>query len=540
MAEEQVPVATQDSEDVTARDLTEAASQETTEVPPIEIAPHIDVATISVESDTPVNVQQTSETTNTDVAIQDSQDTTVDNGAIQDTIDTPTEVQDSADNARDIATGDDQGLTNDVTVITDQEMTVDKQQSTDSSGGNQEAANVQSPTIVVQEAVEQGNTNGPTIVEEAITEPVDFISDLPTVQDEILTNDPTLQPSITAVEEASSTQLEEIIEEEVLDRDEIVSRCRDALAEQEKLRTQNQHLQHKLAEYLACKKVDDKLDANSKSFGDQEQRYLKCLNELESLQKKYSSVLADYQEQENELSEQCSTKQALVEQAYEECKLCKIDKSCTAINSRTGKRLNKQDMEQLEAIQKKKELELIAVRLDNIKLQYRVQKCETQLKQKEELAEGLHMIDFEQLKIDNVNLNEKIEERNEDIIKLKKKITTAVQVLTHLKQKLQFVQVDNCGKKDRLKQIEVVVAQKRDLLTRTKQARDALRIDNNSLRHKGGLVSHSTLLRDFEERRDQNDMLQVQLKELQNRHSSLILTCDGLRKKLEQAKQVQK
>ena len=183
---------------MTARDLTEAASQETTEVPPIEIAPHIDVATISVESDTPVNVQQTSETTNTDVAIQDSQDTTVDNGAIQDTIDTPTEVQDSADNARDIATGDDQGLTNDVTVITDQEMTVDKQQSTDSSGGNQEAANVQSPTIVVQEAVEQGNTNGPTIVEEAITEPVDFISDLPTVQDEILTNDPTLQPSITA------------------------------------------------------------------------------------------------------------------------------------------------------------------------------------------------------------------------------------------------------------------------------------------------------------------------------------------------------
>jgi len=63
--------------------------------------------------------------------------------------------------------------------------------------------------------------------------------------------------------------------------------------------------------------------------------------------------------------------------------------------------------------------------------------------------------------------------------------------------------VDNCGKKERLKQIEVVVAQKRDLLTRTKQARDALRIDNNALRHKGGLVSHSTLLRDFEERRDQ-------------------------------------
>ena len=59
----------------------------------------------------------------------------------------------------------------------------------------------------------------------------------------------------------------------------------------------------------------------------------------------------------------------------------------------------------------------------------------------EELGEGLHVIDFEQLKIDNVNLNEKIEERNEDLIKLRKKITGTVQVLTHVKEKLQFMQV---------------------------------------------------------------------------------------------------
>ena len=82
-------------------------------------------------------------------------------------------------------------------------------------------------------------------------------------------------------------------------------------------------------------------------------------------------------------------------------------------------------------------------------------------------------------------------------------------MLTHLKQKLQFVQVENSNKKERLKQIESVVAQKRDLLTRTKQTRDALRMSNNTLRHKGGLVSHSTLLRDFEERKDQVILLVI-------------------------------
>ena len=39
-----------------------------------------------------------------------------------------------------------------------------------------------------------------------------------------------------------------------------------------------------------------------------------------------------------------------------------------------------------------------------------------------------------------MNLNEKIEERNEDLVKLRRKITGTVQVLTHVKEKLQFVQ----------------------------------------------------------------------------------------------------
>ena len=59
-----------------------------------------------------------------------------------------------------------------------------------------------------------------------------------------------------------------------------------------------------------------------------------------------------------------------------------------------------------------------------------------------QLAEGLHLIDFEQLKIENQTLNEKIEDRNEELGKLKKKLTNTVQVLTHVREKLQFVEED--------------------------------------------------------------------------------------------------
>lgn len=81
--------------------------------------------------------------------------------------------------------------------------------------------------------------------------------------------------------------------------------------------------------------------------------------------------------------------------------------------------------------------------MENIKLQNKISKLEAGIKEKEQLAEGLHMIDFEQLKINNVDLNEKIEERNEDILKLRKKVTSTVQVLTHVKEKLQFLQVSH-------------------------------------------------------------------------------------------------
>jgi hypothetical protein len=89
-------------------------------------------------------------------------------------------------------------------------------------------------------------------------------------------------------------------------------------------------------------------------------------------------------------------------------------------------------------------------------LKNQLKKRESQLKSKEELAEGLHMIDFEQLKIENQTYSEKIEERNEvkiisiffffsirlffkELMKLRKKISTTVQILSHIKEKLDFV-----------------------------------------------------------------------------------------------------
>lgn len=78
--------------------------------------------------------------------------------------------------------------------------------------------------------------------------------------------------------------------------------------------------------------------------------------------------------------------------------------------------------------------------------------------------------------------------------------------------------------------------QKRDILTHIKQTRDSLRADNIRLRQKGGLVGHKALLRDYEETQDESEALMAKLERLQRRHAELSVMCEGLKKKIEQAK----
>merc|ERR1711988_779305 len=158
------------------------------------------------------------------------------------------------------------------------------------------------------------------------------------------------------------------------------------------------------------------------------------------------------------------------------------------------------------------------MRLSNINRRNLLRKVEMSLRQKEKLADGLHLIDFEQLKIENQTLNEKIEERNEELLKLRKKTTTTVQVLTHLKEKLQFVQAENQVRKQELSDFEVELTAKRDLLTQIKHERDALRAENAARRQQRGLVSSEELLIDFEKRRQLLDTKKAEVAALTERH----------------------
>ncbi|KAM6949034.1 cilia- and flagella-associated protein 184 [Aplochiton taeniatus] len=320
-----------------------------------------------------------------------------------------------------------------------------------------------------------------------------------------------------------------------IDYEECMAHVRELQAEKDKLSQLNSHLQMKLVDYFHRKTGDEARQEKDKAVSDQEQRYKKYMSTMEELKLQHRRDSEAFHLQAEELKKHVHDKLSQVNLEWSGLMTLKREVAVKALSLRQGKAEAQAEVEQIQAAEQRREDELTHVRLENIKLKNKVRKFEASLRAKEELAEGLHLIDFEQLKIENQTYNEKIEERNEELLKLRKKITSTVQVLTHVKEKLQFVQNENQAKRAQLSEVEARVARKRDVLTRTKQARDGLRADNLRLRQRSGLLGNETLLRDFEEKVDASDVLEQRLEGLKRRHAEVILKCAGVKKKLEQA-----
>ncbi|KAM5191449.1 cilia- and flagella-associated protein 184 [Mantella aurantiaca] len=322
-------------------------------------------------------------------------------------------------------------------------------------------------------------------------------------------------------------------------REALIQQYHALVSEKEKVQQRNSQLQHKLYEYFRRKKGEETRQETEKHVSDQEQRYLRYLAMLEEMRNKVKSDTILHEQQIEELRLQCQNVVSQVDKEWAAFQEQKKKIALYVVSRGAGKHAASsfaQEMLQLQAKEERKAKEVIQVRLENIKFKNQINHHESTLRSKEELAEGLHLIDFEQLKIENQTYNEKIEERNEELLKLRKKITNTVQVLTHLKEKLQFVQNENQEQKDRLMEIEALVAHKRDILTRTKQARDSLRMNNLSLKQKCGLLGNKTLLRDFEEKVDATEELSQKLENLKRRHAELTLSSKGVMKKIEDTK----
>lgn len=319
-------------------------------------------------------------------------------------------------------------------------------------------------------------------------------------------------------------------EQEILNA--LIKRINDLELDKERGKQQNSELQKKCAALLA--KLDRNPGGGSRvtdgtvateadtaandNSTEKETHFKDTLQNIQEGRSKLDRQQSEFDQLSQDLQTRLDDKEYRANEISESFKAFKQDVLRRSEHSRTGRGVSQKLIEQFEFADQKKDEDLEKVRLRHISLKTQLRKLERSLRAREQLAEGLHMIDFEQLKIENQTLNEKIEERNEELAKLKRKKTNTVQVLTHYREKIRFVHQKNEILRNELDDVETTVAKQRSFLNTFKHEKDAVRVDNTELRRRQGFATNEKLTTDFDLRKSSLEVVKASIKELQERH----------------------
>lgn len=221
-------------------------------------------------------------------------------------------------------------------------------------------------------------------------------------------------------------------------RVELETAIHQALQELKKQISINRKLQSKLAAKWELTGIKIYSTEDNNNDGINEIKYHNALALIHQIRKELETVKNKYDKAADELNTKLEEKVANCDKIRKAFHDLKQEISNKASYETTMKKIPQKALDELEAEETSVNNTYQQLRLDVIKTRIAIDKNQRGIREQEQLAEGLHLIDFEKLKIENQSLNEKLEERNEEIFKLQKKNSVNVQILSHLKQKLGF------------------------------------------------------------------------------------------------------
>ena len=267
---------------------------------------------------------------------------------------------------------------------------------------------------------------------------------------------------------------------------------------QRSLKQENQEMEKRI---VAIRRnlgnIQDKSSEDSMTM----HKYLNTLANVHQVKQKMNELTETYENWAQVYQENIKEKQERCNEIQQYLKDFKKEVAKQAEYSRTGKPIPQRVVDSWEESESQRESELQQVRINNITLKSKLVKLENEGKTKEELAEGLHLIDYEQLKIEKQTLNDKIEERNEELHKLRKKIETTVQMLTHTKEKLKFITAEKKVLKERRDKKARKLETGRNQLNSLKKRLETIRADLQKHRQETGIVNSNQLDSDLAKRK---------------------------------------
>jgi len=327
-------------------------------------------------------------------------------------------------------------------------------------------------------------------------------------------------------------------EEYAADREELLEMLSASMGEEVNLLNHNSHLQKEISEILFSNLNEEgraKILLAHKNWvppamassvqqyaaGLNEKKYHEILDKISTERGNFEAEEDKYGAKALQLQRQLDDKDAKLGQVARALRDFKVEVAKASVDAKSGKRMPHDLISKYEREEAEKNADVDRMVLKNLFVQGQIEKLGEQMMKREQLADGLALVDFEQLKIENSTLAEKIDERNEEISKLRRKTTTAVQTITHLREKLHFVNADVARLQSELSATEKQVGEQRRSLGFAKKDREQTRADTEKARNMQGFAYNDSLAIDYELRKRNVHVLKSELLQQMKRYEDL-------------------
>ncbi|XP_048525239.1 coiled-coil domain-containing protein 96 isoform X2 [Dendroctonus ponderosae] len=329
-----------------------------------------------------------------------------------------------------------------------------------------------------------------------------------TVDDFVLADD-----HAESVEEES---LPTIIEEEApaLDRDLYYARYMDCGTKLESNRVRNNVLQKIVIMYLKRRKVEN-VCKDSEAPLDQVLKYGQKLDAYQQLMQINETQRLTVAAQVEELR----SKRATVDEELKRNFLAMQNRESAIgrglIYAKTGNQIPDKLIERFLRRQSDQLQQVSTMRLKFIKLKGMVEEKLDAINKLDNLENNLHLADYEQLKSDNRSYADKIEERDEELARLRNKCQNTIQILAHMREKSAALEADMDDLKDDFYSADETARDYRENLADIKHAKDRYRLMARNLKEESGLLTKNDLLDDMERSKSEVGALEAELAKCQ-------------------------
>ncbi|KAF1329431.1 Coiled-coil domain-containing protein, partial [Globisporangium splendens] len=218
--------------------------------------------------------------------------------------------------------------------------------------------------------------------------------------------------------------------------DELETKLEDLTRQNEVIKQENELLEsylHRNAQTLPGSDDDGKCDGKDKKNRQRraraqmlltmDQKNDLCSTELEAAQKELEETRCTSERLIDTLRAVLEETDIRIAELKKDAYEFERDMVVGTENFRTGKTIAEKMIRYMEEKLRQKDAIVEKLRLKNATLKSQAQKIGAQLRHKEEMGDALHYIDFHQLQIENKQYVATIEERNQDLLKLNRRLS---------------------------------------------------------------------------------------------------------------------